>query len=220
MSSRLAKLIRRRPWALSLAAVSTLVELSLAALWLQDRNRDWAEPALVLFGLLIVLSGAPSLKDLLADESEQKLAEHTVTYLENKGLFFVANCYEQPNDCYNSAQEVRKDLTTKMGEMDRETVIFTCADGIRVRCASFMRTLEDLGIHKKHSASELTTVQEVQFKEALEDLREDCWLHIGEISTAYNIAVRGELASKLPSKDASVRVVGGSTPNPGHQADG
>lgn len=220
MNSRLTKLIRRRPWALSMAAGVTLVEISLAVLWLQDRSRDWAEPALVLFGLLMLLLGAPSLKDLLADDSEQKLAEQVVTYLENKGIFFVSLCYEHPTDCHGSAREIRDDLTMLMREMDRNTVIFNCADRIRLRCASFMRELERLGVHKKHYTSELNQIQEIQFKQSVSSLREDCGQSIAQISAAYHIVVRGELAAMLPLEHKSLHPIGGGSPNPTPPADG
>jgi hypothetical protein len=220
MNTRLTKLIQRRPWALLLAAGVTLVEILLAALWLQDRSRDWAEPALLLFGVLMLLFGVPSLKDLLFDDSEQKLAEQVVTYLENKGILFVSVCYEHPSDCHNSASEVRDDLTELMREMDRDTVVFNCTDRIRLRCASFMRELERLGAHRTHYSSELSTIQEVQFKQLITSLREDCSQPIAEISAAFHVVVRGDLAAILPSQHNSVRLNGGDSPNQTAPADG
>jgi len=65
------KSAHQRPWSVGLAVGAALIELILALLWLADRSRDWAEPALVVIGILFVILGIPSLRDLLGKPEDE-----------------------------------------------------------------------------------------------------------------------------------------------------
>lgn len=224
--SNLGRLMRRHPLTFTISVASTLIEVTLAVLWLLDpTKRPWAEPGLVLFGLLIALFGIPSLHKPLPTDEEQQAAERVITYLENKGLCYVDHAYEIPSACYASAREMGEKLTEVMEGLPRDTDLSYDIQAIRKVLHDFRRRLEVLNIHGVTTTSGLSQEQKTQFSNSLSVLRGKSGKSIANIATAYKVDVRGPLADMLINELRVLRFSAKScgrereTPNPGPQAD-
>jgi len=107
MLLHLKSMFHRRPWAVGAAGAALLVELILALLWLTDPSRGWVEPAIVIVGLILVILGIPSLRDLLGKAEEEARAQHDAARRES----------DEARARHDAARRESEDRVRQVGEV-------------------------------------------------------------------------------------------------------
>lgn len=132
--------------------------------------------------------------DRAQDVPEERVAEGIITFLENKGLLYVALDYEHPHACYKSASAIRDALTELMLRVSRQSDVYRFGDQLRMAFADFMRRLERIRVHEIAFVGDLSDRKRSKFHESIRLLREECSGHIKQLSAAYRIDLSDRLS--------------------------
>jgi pimeloyl-ACP methyl ester carboxylesterase len=138
-----------------------------------------------------------------AREEERKVADEALTFLHNEGLFYAPYHYEEPLDCYESADKIRDELVKQSKKVSKDSKVFLSLDQIREHCKMFMRTLKDksLVVHDgkglKSAPFEVTSAQMDDFYKLIGRLRMDCHPHIRSLAENYGCRLSGELKKAM-----------------------
>ncbi|WP_368367240.1 DUF6650 family protein [Paraburkholderia youngii] len=132
---------------------------------------------------------------------ERTAAERAITYLESKGLFYAAFRWENPNECYADASEIRDELTRQMLELAKDSHVYRQLDAMRDACRMFRNLLREGNLEKIGYYQELDDKQRADFLLALGALRYGCGQQIMTLAVEYGVDVADHLKASLPSTE-------------------
>ncbi len=172
-----------------------------------------------LVGGLYGKSKRPEKKDenqrSISLQEEYSKAVKIVRYMEDRRPLYTPFTIESPFDCKHSINLIRMYLTDSMGNISSDTKLFKFMKDMRFACRVFLNKCETLNLLKMRKygfgtpydhdsqdpKNQIIEKQEIEFYNALEELRNTFGIIVAEISKAYKIDIEDDLASILPPKD-------------------
>ena len=125
------------------------------------------------------------------------VARRIIRFLEDRRVLYNDYAWEVPDQCTQSALEIRKFLTTELGNLKEGSELVSPMKSMRAACRKFldqmhyefgMRTRPHLGNH-------------YDFYTALGELRSSFGVNIASLAVQYGIDVEDELGTMLPAED-------------------
>ncbi|MBP6748751.1 MAG: hypothetical protein KA144_03845 [Xanthomonadaceae bacterium] len=133
-------------------------------------------------------------------ETEIAAARRLITFLEDRRVLYVPSEAEVPNHCIDSILEIRRYLTSEMGDVAKDETLGQSMSAMRAACRKFLDATQvdegriiQFGADRSHYASWV-------FIAALGELRGIFGLHIARIATAFGLDVESQLAVILPAQ--------------------
>jgi hypothetical protein len=189
--------VKRNKKTFFIACIIFTLELGfLSYLLISPDNKQIAIVAKIL-PVFILGFGISTFKDFFIPNDfkrEQLAAENVITFIENKGIFYLAYCKENPKACYESAKEIRNKLTDTLSGI-RETIAYNNIHNIRETCFELMQSLEENRIRDVEYEMNLNSEQREVFYKMLTDFRNNSRVAIHSICTEYGITIRGSLSN-------------------------
>ena len=185
-----------------------LTLLVLGGAWAITGNGAY-EPLTYLVGLVLVVLEIIWREFFPRREEERKVADEALTFLHNEGLFYAPYHYEEPLDCYESADKIRDELVKQSKKVSKHSKVFSSLDQMREHCKVFMRTLKDKGlvVHDgkgwNSAPFEVTSAQMDDFYKLIRMLRMDCYPYIRSLAKNYGCQPHGELKTAMDSAAAN-----------------
>lgn len=126
-------------------------------------------------------------------------ARRVLTFLEDRRVLFVRYEVELPEHCVESILDIRRILTTELGQLDdQDDEIAPHLRAMRASCREFLRCAEDLADGPGRFPRPWYGAQEWTFNQALGELRGVFGIHIAQLSVKFGIDVEDQLAVILP----------------------
>lgn len=129
--------------------------------------------------------------------SDVQVARRIIRFLEDRRVLYNDYEWEVPEHCIQSVLEIRRFLTTELGNLKEGSGLVAQIRSMRAACRKF---LDDLahetgprGRHRFSSPHKLDT--------ALGELRSSFGAVIAPLAVQYGIDVEDELATILPAED-------------------
>ncbi len=136
-------------------------------------------------------------------EADVTKARRVISFLEDRRVLYSPSEMEVPDYCVQSVLEIRRFLTTEIGNASFDDELSKSSRGMRAACRKFLDTVQAdgrsvvrYGGHYNHHASWV-------FNGALGELRGVCGIHIARIAAQHGLDVEDGLASILPGKDVN-----------------
>lgn len=134
-------------------------------------------------------------------ELEITKARRIISFLEDRRVLYNPGSLEVADHCVHSVLEIRKFLTSQIGEIDEKSQLAENLRAMRAACRKFLNTVQNdekeiitFGLQPGHYASWI-------FLPAIGELRGVFGVHLAIIAAHYGLDVEGELASILPDID-------------------
>lgn len=134
-------------------------------------------------------------------EADVTKARRVITFLEDRRVLYVPSQMEMPEHCVQSVLEIRRFLTTEIGNVGFDDEFSESLRGMRAACRKFLNTAQSergdvvrFGGHNNHWASWV-------FNGALGEMRGVFGIHIAKIAALHGLDVEDELAAILPASD-------------------
>lgn len=145
-------------------------------------------------------------------QEEYSKAVKIVRYMEDRRPLYTPFWIESPYDCKHSIDLIRAYLTDSMGNISSDAKLFKFMKDMRFACRGFLNKCETLNLRKMRKygfgtpydhdsqdpKNQIIEKQEIEFYNALEELRNTFGIILAEISKAYGIDIEDDLASILP----------------------
>lgn len=137
--------------------------------------------------------------DRLDRKAQKSVADDTraasaiLTFLENRGLLYAPAIDEHPADCYYSAAVARDKVTSHIESIDRGTLASIEGHKIVSACQRFMEALRHNRVQHVEEYGALPHNLVKWYWEQIQQLRKDCKTAICNLSTHYNMPLRGKL---------------------------
>jgi hypothetical protein len=119
--------------------------------------------------------------------TEHQVAEGLITILDDRHVLYAALNNETPIGCYESAKLVRAALTEIMTKLSRKGKLHPLCDNLRQPCATFMRTLEKLKLHRAEDFRGVNAATSKRFFEGLTEFRRACGGPVQKLCAEYDI---------------------------------
>ena len=133
-------------------------------------------------------------------ESQRSIARRVISFLEDRRVLYVPSEVEIPHHAVESILEIRRFLTSELGNIEHDSEIGISLAALRSSCRKFMNKVDGdqreiirFGSNHGHFASWI-------FISALGELRGVFGIHLAKIATAYGLDVEDDLASIFPEK--------------------
>ena len=156
-------------------------------------------PSIVLTDIKMPgMDGMELLKQVKArsPETEVVTARRVIAFLEDRRVFYNPYNMEMEYQCVNSILETRKFLTETIGVLSDKSELAAHLRAIRAACRQFVDTMGEPGHPRR--GRKFHGPFEVEFFQALGQLRATAGIHIGAIAVMYGLSVEGSLAEILP----------------------
>lgn len=142
-------------------------------------------------------------------ELEITKARRIISYLEDRRVLYAPWQIEVPQYCIESVIEMRRFLTTEIGDIDGKSELAQSLQAMRAACRKFLDTIQEgdrrvipeWDWHPNNHANWI-------FHGALGELRGVFGIHIAKIAVQHGLDVKGELATILPAKDTPRKIKG------------
>jgi hypothetical protein len=132
--------------------------------------------------------------------AEVTVARRVIQFLEDRRVLYNPYHLEVPEQCVHSVVEIRKFITTELGNLDPSSELVPHLRAIRAACRKFLDNVNlDQGpvrlpwFYGRHG--------DVEFFVALGEFRGAMSPHVAAIAVRYGIDVEGDLARILPIGD-------------------
>lgn len=131
------------------------------------------------------------------EESEIKIANRVIRYLEDRRVLYSPYELEMPKHCISSILEIRRMLTGEIGKLSQNQQLYNNLQFLRTACRKFLDNIQP--VEKNiDSYQSFTTISGRIFLSALGELRGVLGLGIGQIALSYGIDISGDLANIIP----------------------
>jgi hypothetical protein len=126
-----------------------------------------------------------------------QVARRIIRFLEDRRVLYNDFAWEVPDQCIQSALEIRKFLTAELGSLKGGSELAAPMRSMRAACRKFLNDM--------HCGSGMLTRprfgNHYDFFTALGELRSSFGLSIASLAVQYGIDVEDELATVLPAED-------------------
>lgn len=128
-------------------------------------------------------------------------ARRIISFLEDRRVLYNPYEMEMPQHCVQSVLEIRRFLTTEIGDLAFESHLAESLRAMRAACRKFLEVVQADGDHLVLSANRHGGAASWIFNSALGELRGVFGVHIATVAVQYGLDVENDLASILPSLD-------------------
>lgn len=134
-----------------------------------------------------------------APEPEVTAARRVLAYLEDRRVLFAPYHLEIEDQCINSVLDMRRFLTSEIGQQDDGSRLVGHLRAMRAACHKFLRDSGPGGarIHMSRWHGPFDS----EFFLALGELRATIGFHVAAVAVRYGLDVEGELSDVLPEAD-------------------
>jgi hypothetical protein len=134
-------------------------------------------------------------------EADVTKARRIISFLEDRRVLYVPSEVEVPGHCVHSVLEIRRFLTSEIGNLAFDDELPKNLRGMRAACRKFLSTVVDDDRDIVIFANRLGHYASWTFIGALGEMRGVFGMHIAKIAIQYGIDVEDDLASILPAGD-------------------
>jgi hypothetical protein len=128
-------------------------------------------------------------------------ARRVLTYLEDRRVLFVPFEVEMPEHCVESILDIRRFLTTELGQLDdKDEDIAPHIRAMRASCREFLKRSEEIDGGPQGFRRPFHGSQEWMFNQLLGELRGMFGIHVAQLSAKFGIDIEDELAVILPAE--------------------
>lgn len=131
-------------------------------------------------------------------EAEVAVARRVISLLEDRRVLYAPHALEIPDHCVQSANEIRRELTTEIGKLGGESQLRAWLQGIRRAARDFVTALGEFGQHRSRGWMD-HPMWAAQFGIALGQFRSTTGTYVAMLASTYGIDVEGDLERVLPS---------------------
>jgi hypothetical protein len=136
-------------------------------------------------------------------ETDISKARRVLAQLEDRRVLYNPSSLEVPEHCVESVIEIRRLLSSELGELDESSPLASSFRAMRAACRKFLDHVQEggpdlvrYGWHHNHWAS-------WDFNAALGELRGVFGVHVAQIAVLYRLDVEEGLSSIVPGVDES-----------------
>ena len=130
-------------------------------------------------------------------ESERKIAQRIIYFLEAKRVLYSPYEYETVYPVINSVIEIRNLLTSELSNVEEKSILQKYIRAMRNACNKFLGSCPDREDFREAAARE-GNISNWIFLSAIGELRGVFGIMIGQISSSYGIDVEDNLAQIIP----------------------
>lgn len=126
-----------------------------------------------------------------------QVARRIIRFLEDRRVLYNDFVWEVPDECIQSALEIRKFLTVELGNLKEGSELAAPMRSMRAACRKFLNDMHcEFGTLTRPRFG-----NHYDFFTALGELRSSFGLNIASLAVQYGVDVEDELATVLPVED-------------------
>lgn len=142
------------------------------------------------------------------------VARSIISYLEDRGVLYEPYEVEIPQRCIESVLRIREFLTNVLTDQAMGADLAASVQAMRATCRKFLRAVDErsggpigrefaeynteTGEYKPIPWNPIPNMNDIEFNQALGELRGVFGIHVGMLAIKYRLDVQDELASILP----------------------
>jgi hypothetical protein len=126
------------------------------------------------------------------------VARRIIRFLEDRRVLYNDYAWEVPDECTQSALEIRKFLTTELGNLKEGSELTSPLRSMRAACRKFLNDMHnEFGMQTRPRFG-----NHYSFFTALGELRSSFGVCLASLAVQYGIDMEDDLARILPAEDA------------------
>lgn len=130
-------------------------------------------------------------------QPEVQVARRVIRFLEDRRVLYNDYAWEVPEQCIQSALEIRKLLTAELGNLKDGSELAAPLRSMRAACRKFLNDMP----HERGKRARPWLTSGYGFFISLGELRSSFGPNIASLAVQYGIDVEDELATILPAED-------------------
>jgi hypothetical protein len=134
-------------------------------------------------------------------EPEIIKAKRIVAYLEDRRVLYNPSSLENPEHCVESVVEIRRFLTTELGDVTEDAPMRASLRAMRGACRKFLDHAQQHSPNAGRFGWHHGSWASWEFNAALGELRGVFGVHLAQLAVLYRLDVEDNLASILPIVD-------------------
>lgn len=134
-------------------------------------------------------------------DADRAVARRVLTFLEDRRVLYVPSEMEIPSHGVQSVIEIRRFLTSELGQLTSNGQLARCLQDMRAACRKFLNAVgaQD-GLIVRHAFHDGHYASWV-FNQALGEMRGVFGIYITVLAATHGLDVHSDLAKIIPSKD-------------------
>lgn len=134
-------------------------------------------------------------------ESERKVAQKVIRFLEDRRVLYNPSELESPRYCIESVCRIREYLTSEMQQINSDSNLFSYMKAMRIACRKFLNRCSSKDDSFLDEARYNGNFSSWVFGSALGEMRGTFGNMVAQISAAYGIDIEDDLATIIPEKE-------------------
>lgn len=134
-------------------------------------------------------------------ESERKIAQKVIRFLEDRRVLYNPAELETPHHCIESVCIIREYLTSEMQQLDNNSNLFLYIKAMRIACRKFLNRFSSKDERFIDEARYNGNFSNWVFGSALGEMRGTFGNMISQIAAAYGVDLEDDLATIIPEKE-------------------
>lgn len=134
-------------------------------------------------------------------ESERKVAQRVIRFLEDRRVLYNPSELESPRYCVESVCRIREYLTSEMQQINNDSNLFSYMKAMRIACRKFLNRCSSKDDRFLDEARYNGNFSSWVFGSALGEMRGTFGNMVAQISAAYGIDIEDDLATIIPEKE-------------------
>lgn len=134
-------------------------------------------------------------------ESERKVAQKVIRFLEDRRVLYNPSELESPRYCIESVCRIREYLTSEMQQINSDSNLFSYIKAMRIACRKFLNRCSSKDDRFLDEARYNGNFSSWVFGSALGEMRGTFGNMVAQISAAYGIDIEDDLATIIPEKE-------------------
>jgi hypothetical protein len=136
-----------------------------------------------------------------------QVARRVIRFLEDRRVLYNDYAWEVPDQCANSALEIRKFITAELAGLKDGSELIAPLRAMRAACRKFLDDMHfEFGMRTRPHFG-----RDFDFFTALGELRASVGLQLATLAVQYGIDVEDQLAKILPAEDRDTPHLGASS---------
>jgi len=133
--------------------------------------------------------------------TDVSVARRIIRFLEDRRVLYNDFAWEVPDQCTQSALEIRKFLTAELGNLKDGSELAGPLKSMRAACRKFLNDMHfEFGMRTRPTFGNRHNLYT-----ALGELRSSFGVHVAFLAVQYGIDVEDELGTILPAEDVDQR---------------
>lgn len=133
-------------------------------------------------------------------ESERKIAQRVISFLEDRRVLYNPSELEMPRHCVEFVCRIREYLTSEMQQTENGFNLFSHIKAMRIACRKFLNRLNSKDDRFLNEARYNGNFSSWVFGSALGEIHGTFGNMVAQILAAYGIDIEDDLATIIPKK--------------------